>query len=139
MIEESFNEMQVRQVINCENRSLDTTPGCCEEKTSDRIVVGLPSQNPDEFPVFTRALEELYKMLVGKVMPFITQDEVVIIPDGQLYKVPFAALRDPDTGRYLSETKRIRFAPSLLTLKLLQEYPVDFQNQTGSLIIGSHL
>ena len=60
----------------------------------------------------------------------------MIIPDGQLYKVPFAALRDPDTGQYLSETKRIRFAPSLMTLKLLQEYPVDFQSQTGALIIG---
>lgn len=65
-----------------------------------------------------------------------SQEELVIIPDGQLYNVPFAALQDPDTGEYLSETKRIRIAPSIATLKLLMERPDDFECKTGALIIG---
>ncbi|HYI11804.1 MAG TPA: CHAT domain-containing protein [Thermoanaerobaculia bacterium] len=38
--------------------------------------------------------------------------ELVIVPDRQLYAVPFAALRNPVTKRYLVEEMTIRFAPS---------------------------
>lgn len=50
--------------------------------------------------------------------------------------VPFAALKDPDTGQYLSETKRIRIAPSIATLKLLSDRPKEFDCKSGALIIG---
>jgi CHAT domain-containing protein len=53
-----------------------------------------------------------------------------------LYTVPFAALRDPNTGLFLSETKRIRLAPSLITLKSLQKCPEDYHCKKGALIVG---
>jgi CHAT domain-containing protein len=70
---------------------------------------------------------------------FVKEDEIVIIPDGPLYKVPFAALTDPDTGQYLSETKRIRLGPSITFLKLLNDFPADYHCKTGALIIGDPL
>jgi CHAT domain-containing protein len=83
------------------------------------------------------ALESLFRKLLYKVS--IHQEEIVIIPDGNLYKVPFAALQDPDTGLYLSETKRIRLAPAITTLKLLQEFPADYHCKKGALIVGDPL
>ena len=47
----------------------------------------------------------------------------------------FAALKT-ESGKYLSETVRIRIVPSLTTLKLIQECPSDFHSQTGALIVG---
>ncbi|KAK3748421.1 hypothetical protein QZH41_005764 [Actinostola sp. cb2023] len=82
-------------------------------------------------------LEELYKSLISPLMDKLTKDEIVIIPDGPLFNVPFAALQDPDTGSFLSETKRIRLAPSLTSLKALQESPADFHSKAGALIIGN--
>ncbi|KAK3736521.1 hypothetical protein QZH41_009402 [Actinostola sp. cb2023] len=80
-------------------------------------------------------LMTLHKMLIGNCV--LDQDEVVFIPDGPINKVPFAALQDPDTGRYLSETKRIRLAPSLQSLHVLvKESPDNFHYKTGALIIG---
>ena len=52
-----------------------------------------------------------------------------------MYRVPFAALIDK-SGKYLSETFRIRIIPSLSTLKLIQDSPVDYHSQTGALIVG---
>ncbi|KAK3747549.1 hypothetical protein QZH41_004810 [Actinostola sp. cb2023] len=87
---------------------------------------------------YARPLECLYKALISPVLHKLTKDEIVIIPDGPLFNVPFAALQDPDnTGSFLSETKRIRLAPSLTSLKALQESPADFHSKAGALIIGN--
>ena len=47
----------------------------------------------------------------------------------------FSAFKD-ENGKYLSETFRIRIAPSLTTLRLIQESPEDYHSQTGVLIVG---
>ena len=74
-------------------------------------------------------------MLIGPVADLLKEREIIIVPDGFLNRVPFAALTDED-GKYLSETFRIRIVPSLTTLKLLQDNPADYHNQTGALIVG---
>ncbi len=40
-------------------------------------------------------------------------------------------------GKFLSETFRIRVAPSLTTLKLIHDSPVGYHSQTGALIVGN--
>ncbi|XP_020911100.1 tetratricopeptide repeat protein 28 [Exaiptasia diaphana] len=70
-------------------------------------------------------LDVLFHRLVSPVLDQLIHDELIIIPDGHLFMVPFAALQDPETGKYLSETKCIRLAPSLTTLKILQESSND--------------
>ncbi|KAK3751341.1 hypothetical protein QZH41_000832 [Actinostola sp. cb2023] len=82
-------------------------------------------------------LEILFDVLIAPVQSQLSQEEIVIIPEGPLYLVPFAALKDPKTGLYLSETKRIRLAPSLVSLKTLQECPADYHSKSGALVIGN--
>ena len=61
--------------------------------------------------------------------------KIILVPDRNFYKVPFAALVN-ENGKYLSEAFRIRIVPSLTTLELIQNSPADYHSQTGALIVG---
>jgi CHAT domain-containing protein len=55
----------------------------------------------------------LYRWLIAPVRGCLAQaTELVIVPDLELYGVPFAALFDAERGRYLAEEFTIRFATS---------------------------
>ncbi|XP_031574881.1 tetratricopeptide repeat protein 28-like isoform X3 [Actinia tenebrosa] len=159
LVDERFEDMKVRQVIHCEDRSLDNMHYSEENKDpkDDELTQLLiqrrekrlseqcrstcvcrenPSENCDKSSR-TSGLEILNQKLIHNIKCFIKQDEIVIIPEGPSCRLPFAALRDPDTGQFLSETKRIRMAPSISSLKLLQEYPVDHHSRKKALIIGA--
>ena len=77
-----------------------------------------------------------YKLIIAPVASLLEGPEIIIVPDRALYQIPFAALTDK-SGKYLSETFRIRVAPSLTTLKLITESPADYHCQTGALIVGN--
>ena len=77
-----------------------------------------------------------YKLFIVPVARFLEGPEITIVPDRALYQIPFAALTDA-SGKYLSQTFRIRVAPSLTTLKLINESPADYHCQTGALIVGN--
>ena len=58
-------------------------------------------------------LRELYAVLVAPVREHLTGvEEVLIVPDKELWEVPWSALIDAD-GRYLMERHVLRAAPSL--------------------------
>lgn len=60
---------------------------------------------------------KLFETLIGPVVKTIKSGEVIcVIPDKFLYRLPFAALISPDTGRYLVEQWAIFYAPSLNVL-----------------------
>ena len=77
-----------------------------------------------------------YKLIIAPVVSALEGPEIIIVPDRALYQIPFAALTD-ESGKYLSETFRIRVAPSLTTLKLINESPAEYHCQTGALIVGN--
>ena len=77
-----------------------------------------------------------YKLIIAPVANVLEGPEMIIFPDRALYQIPFAALTD-ESGKYLSETFRIRIVPSLTTLKLINESPIDYHCQTGALIVGN--
>ena len=54
-------------------------------------------------------------------------DELIVVPDGALSKAPWATL---------SETLRIRTVPSLTSLKLIADSPIEYHNKSGALLIG---
>ena len=74
-------------------------------------------------------------MLINPVSDLLQEPEIIIVPDRNLYRVPFVALLDK-SGKYLSEIFRIRIVPSLTTLKLIHDSPADCHSQTGALIVG---
>ncbi|KAL9989193.1 hypothetical protein ACROYT_G003716 [Oculina patagonica] len=77
----------------------------------------------------------LYSTIISSVSDLIEGPEVIIVPEGPLFLVPFAALQDGN-GMYLTETVRIRLVPSLTTLKIIQDSGTDYHCKTGALIVG---
>ena len=151
LVHGAFENMKVREIVGCEDRSLGLMDEFNENKTckeqestgrchscASRGKSSKTSEHSDSSTVLN-SLEKLHQRIINDVEKLIKQDEIVIIPEGPLFQVPFPALRDPDTGQYLSETKRIRLAPSMSTLKLLQERPVERHSSKDALVIGDPL
>ena len=121
---------------HCEDRSWFSSsvsqqtresPENCEAR------VRKPTEKKEQDPDETLAL--YYKVIIAPVADLLDKEEIIIVPDRSLFKVPFAALKN-DSGKYLSESYRIRIVPSLTTLKLIQDTPADYHSQTGALIVG---
>ena len=112
-----------------------------EEQCEDRAL--FPSEinrlvEEDEDEVERHAppsLSQCYKTIIAPVADLLGEPEIIVVPDRILYNVPFSALED-ENRKSLSETFRIRIAPSLTTLKLIQDSPADYHSQTGALIVG---
>ncbi|RMX60005.1 hypothetical protein pdam_00025580, partial [Pocillopora damicornis] len=120
----------VLPTANCEDRSLDDNLTTSLHEESQANLRG------DETKDTGRSHHLCYEWIVAPVADLLTEPEIIIVPDSFLYRVPFAALRDEQAGKYLSEKYRIRIVPSLTTLRLIQECPADYHSQTGGLIVG---
>ena len=53
------------------------------------------------------------------MVPYLTTHHLVIIPHEELNSIPFQALRDPGTGKYVGETYAVSYAPSATVLAAL--------------------
>ena len=120
----------------CEDRSLhgfQPRSKSCEKDSHESLRIGnesKASQGPKmNLPIW-------YRRIIAPIVGFLEGPEIIVVPDGALYQIPFAALAD-ESGKYLSETFRIRFVPSLTTLRLITESPTDYHCQTGALIVGN--
>ena len=105
----------------CENRSWLPSNAYWEQGCERPILEEDEVENQP--PVCTPAC--VYKMIIAPVVDYLDEPEIIIVPDRNLYKVPFAALEN-ESGKCLSECYRIRIAPSLTTLKLIQDCPADY-------------
>ena len=104
-----------------------------EEDSHEILRIGNASNN-NRGPKMNLSI--CYKLIIAPLMDYLKGPEIIIVPDRALYQIPFAALTD-ESGKYLSETFRIRIVPSLTTLKLINESPADYHCQTGALIVGN--
>ena len=102
----------------CEDRSLhcfQPRSKSCEEDSHEGLRIGnesKASRGPKmNLPIW-------YRRIIAPIVGFLEGPEIIVVPDGDLYQIPFAALAD-ESGKYLSETFRIRVVPSLTTLKLI--------------------
>ena len=132
----SFRSFGVLPEKLCEDRSLhryQPESNTCEEDNHEasRFENGTKaSQGPKmNLPI-------CYKLIIAPVAALLKGPEIIIVPDRALYQIPFAALTD-ESGKYLLQSFRIRIAPSLTTLKLIDESPADYHCQTGALIVGN--
>ena len=133
---ESFQNFGLLPGEVCEDRSLndnstETSPESCQEERPATLRQGKPGNMSDPEPSLTL----FYKLLVNPVSDLLDEPEIIIVPDRNLYRVPFAALLS-ESGKYLSERFRIRVVPSLTTLKLIQDSPADYHYQTDALVVG---
>jgi CHAT domain-containing protein len=78
--------------------------------------------------------EEAFDQLLRPLLGGIRQHRLILIPHGVLHYVPFAALRNRESGHYLIDDFTLTYVPSASVLRFLQakETPMD----GGALILG---
>ncbi|MDQ3281189.1 MAG: CHAT domain-containing protein [Acidobacteriota bacterium] len=78
--------------------------------------------------------EEAYELLFAPLREHVGSARLILIPHGVLHYIPFAALRNGATNRYLLEDYTIVYSPSASALRFLRakETPVN----GGALVIG---
>ena len=133
LTQEAYRQIGVFTSVMCENRSLDEP---VDEESKEFL-----DRGPDEKLLTPSkgegdALKALSEILIGPIFHLVQGDEVILVPDGQLLLVPYAALLDQHS-RYLSEMFRIRLVPSLTSLKLMAQCPEEKRHGTsGALLVG---
>ena len=130
LTDQAYKQIGVFKTVMSENRSLD---GSTDEES-----IGLSDRSPNEKESTScddDALKVLSEVVFSPISHLIEGDEVIIVPDGPLLLVPYAALLDKHS-RYLSETLRIRLVPSLTSLKLMAECPEGYHSTSGALLVG---
>ena len=59
---------------------------------------------------------QLFLYLIQPMLPSIKSHHIVLVPHEELNSIPFQALQDPSSGKYLGETFAISYAPSATVL-----------------------
>ena len=127
---EKIREMvKVEDSERCEDRSLDRLRNSEEESE------GCVQRRPAALPNHDNPFRTLYELTISPIIDLIHGDELIVVPEGPLWLAPYAAFMDPNS-RYLSESFRIRFIPSLLSLKLILDCPADYHAKSGALLVG---
>ena len=127
---EKIREMvKVEDSERCEDRSLDRLRNSEEESE------GCVQRRPAALPNHDNPFRTLYELTISPIIDLIHGDELIVVPEGPLWLAPYAAFMDPNS-RYLSESFRIRFIPSLLSLKLILDCPADYHAKNGALLVG---
>ena len=83
------------------------------------------------------ALESLHRTLIEPVWRARLLEQatrLVIVPHGPLTYLPFAALRDPNDGKYLVERRAILFAPSAAALAAIRGASSSVEAQAGAAV-----
>ena len=80
-------------------------------------------------------LKLIFKLTISTFADVIEGPEIVIVPEGLWFLIPFSALLD-SSGNFFSQAYRVRLVPSLTTLKLILDSPKNFHSQAGALIVG---
>jgi tetratricopeptide (TPR) repeat protein len=79
----------------------------------------------------TDALSSLYTLVFAPIADRITTSRLIVVPDGPLNYVPFAALQAPD-GSYLIDNYAISMVSSATTLVLLRDRTRQTQIEASS-------
>ena len=133
MTDRAYKQIRAIKPARCEDRSLDDTGGETNEDLSDR---GRDEKEFTPSQAEVDALRELYDVVIAPISHLIKDEELILVPDGSSFLIPYAALLDQNS-RYLSETLRIRLAPSLTSLRLLSECPEERHCTGGALLVGN--
>ena len=104
------------------------------EKVDEDLLCCLPTKRitPTDR---SSALGKLYDVLFCCKSPDQEAKDLIIVPDAELHRIPFAALRD-ENNQTLAEKHRIRVLPSLTIMKAIFDCPANYHNQKGAVIVG---
>jgi CHAT domain-containing protein len=82
-----------------------------------------------------RLLQQLHELLIQPItnlLPDNPEEPVIFIPQQSLFLVPFAALLDPETGKFLIEQHIILTAPSIQVLDSTRKWQQHLKDEWAS-------
>ena len=94
-------------------------------------ILTFPCEDEDDVTTF----HFLHMVIFGLLDELPDEEEVIIVPEGPMFQLPFVLLQDAD-GNYLAERVRVRIVPSITTLKILNDSPPDYHSTKGALLAG---
>ena len=121
LVETTLREICGGFRVQCENRSMDKLH---DDPPSNREAADEREQSPASSLI---SLRPLYDVIIGPIADWLQGDQLIVVPDGPFCLVPYPAL---------SESIRIRIAPSLTTLPLIAGSSEDFHSRSGALLVG---
>ena len=124
-------EIGARDYVECEDRSLELL----NDKRHERLAVKRSTSDGSQFQNLNNALNTLSDVIIDPIQDLFWKSEILFVPEGPLFLAPFAALKGPNS-KYLCESFRIRIAPSLTSLKIIADCPVDYHVMSGALLVG---
>ena len=131
LVENAYGEIDVRSGVKCEDRSLDALRDNITREdhyNSDKKLS--QSSSIREGPLRT-----LYDIVIKPIADIVQGNEVIIVPDGPLWSIPYAALKDLES-KHLCESFTVRLIPSLTSLKLIANCPQEHHSMKGALLVG---
>ena len=145
LLDEALAEIHIKgYTARCEDRSLPSRENRRirqnqeidqeVEKVDEDLLSCLPTKRitPTDR---SSALGKLYDVLFCCKSPDQEATDLIIAPDAELHRIPFAALRD-ENNQTLAEKHRIRVLPSLTIMKAIFDCPANYHNQKGAVIVG---
>ena len=132
LLQVAQQEIGTRDLVKCEDRSL---------QLPDNLVLKRSPQDGKQTKLLhlqKSALSTLYDTIVEPIQDLLLGTELVFVPEGPLCLAPFAAFKGPNS-KYLCESFRIRVAPSLTSLKMVADCPVNYHQKSGALLVGDPL
>ena len=83
----------------------------------------------------------MYDLIIKPIRDLLQDGDLIIVPDGQLFLVPYNALQQrkeqlKEGTKYLFESFRIRIVPSLTILKLISDPSEADSSKSGVLLVG---
>ena len=114
-------------------------PQLVADSRSSIAVVYNKKTNPEPESELNLTLQQLHKALIEPIESDLPKDpnqRVVFLPQGELFLVPFAALRDAN-GKYLIEKHTISTAPSIQTLQFTREQAKLTSKNGNVVVIGN--
>ena len=130
-----YKQIGVFKPVMCEDRSMDDP---ADEGRQELSLCRGPDEKTDTHDTQDEGSvsKTLYDVVIAPILQYIKGNELIIVPDSSSFLIPYAALMDQHS-RYLSETLRIRLAPSLTSLRLLAECPEGYHSSSGALLVGN--
>ena len=130
LVELVCQEIGARDYVECEDRSLKLL----NDKRHERLAVQRSTLDGSQFQNLHNSLNTLSDVIIDPIQDLFLGSEILFVPEGPLCLAPFAALKGPNS-KYLSESFRIRIAPSLTSLKIIADCPVDYHVTSGALLV----
>ena len=132
LVQVAQQEIGTRGLVKCEDRSL---------QLADNLVLKRSPQDGKQTKCLhlqKSTLSTLYDTIIEPIQDLLLGTELMFVPEGPLCLAPFAAFKGPNS-KYLCESFRIRVAPSLTSLKMIADCPVDYHHKSGALLVGDPL